>query len=47
LSGQDDVRMVQATVQALIQENTSLQERITAEEQTKSIFGWLFKLFAN
>jgi len=47
LSNQEDITMVQATVQALIQENTSLQERITTEEQTRSIFGWLFKLFAN
>ncbi len=46
LSNQGDITMVQETIQALIQENTSLQERITAEEQTKSMFGWLFRLFA-
>jgi len=46
LSNQGDITMVQETIQALIQENTSLQERITAEEQTKSLFGWLFKLLA-
>ena len=47
MSNQEDVTVVQATIRALIQENTSLQERITTEEQTISIFGWLFKLFAN
>ena len=46
LSNQSDLTMVQETIQALIQENTSLQERITAEEQTKSMFGWLFRFFA-
>lgn len=46
LSNQGDITMVQETIQALIQENTSLQDRITAEEQTRSLFGWLFRLFA-
>lgn len=46
LSNQGDITMVQETIQALIQENTSLQERIIAEEQTKSLFGWFFRLFA-
>lgn len=45
LSNQGDITIVQETIQALIAENTSLQERITAEEQTKSIFGWLSRLF--
>jgi len=45
LSNQGDITMVQETIQVLIQENTSLQERITAEKQTKSIFGWLIRLF--
>lgn len=47
LTNQGDITAVQETIQALIQENTSLQDRITAEEQTKSLFGWLFKLFSN
>jgi hypothetical protein len=46
LSNQSDITMVQATIEALIQENISLQERIAAEEQTRSMFGWLFKLFS-
>jgi len=45
LFNQGDITMVQETIQALIQQNTSLQEKITAEEQIKSMFGWLFKLF--
>lgn len=45
LTNQGDLTVVQATIQALIQENTSLQERITVEEQTKSLFGWLVRLF--
>jgi len=46
LSNQRDITIVQKTIQALIQENIALQERITAEEQTRSMFGWLFRLFA-
>lgn len=46
LTNQGDMTMVQATIQALIAENTSLQERITTEEQTRSMFGWLFRFFA-
>ena len=44
LSGQEDVTMVQETIQALVEQNISLQERITKELQTKSLFGWLFML---
>lgn len=46
LSNQSDITMVQETIEALIQENTSLQQIISAEEQVKSMFGWLFRLFA-
>ena len=46
LANWGDATAVQETIQALTQENTSLQERITAEEQTKSMFGWLFRFFA-
>lgn len=46
LSNQGDITMVQETIQALIQENTSLQELIAAEEKTFGLFGWLFKFFA-
>ena len=46
LTNQGDITMVQETIQALISENTSLQERITSEEQTKSMFGWLFRFLS-
>ena len=46
LLNQGDITMVQATIEALVQQNTSLQEQITAEEGTKSLFGWLFRFFA-
>ncbi len=45
LSNGGDITTVQETIQALIAENTLLQERIVTEEQTKSLFGWLVKLF--
>lgn len=46
LSNQGDITKVQETIQALIQENTSLQELVAAEEKTFGLFGWLFKFFA-
>ena len=36
---------VDQIIQALKEQGQALQEQITAEEHTKSIFGWLFKLF--
>lgn len=46
LSNQSDINTVQETIQALIQQNTALQDLITAEENTFGLFGWLFKFFA-
>ena len=46
LYNQGDITMVQGTIEALIQENTALQDMIEAEEQTRSLFGWLFRLLA-
>jgi hypothetical protein len=46
LNNQGDQTTIQEAIQALIQENTSLEERITAEEGTKSLFGWLAKFLA-
>ena len=45
LYNQAELTAVQETIQALIQENTSLQEKIVAEEQMRSVFGWLLKYF--
>jgi len=36
---------LQEAIRALVQQNTTLQTRIQAEEKVGSIFGWLFKLF--
>jgi len=33
-------------VQALVSQNTSLEEQIQTEKQVKSAFGWLTKLLA-
>ncbi|MFA5136183.1 MAG: hypothetical protein WC489_02220 [Patescibacteria group bacterium] len=46
LTNQDDTTMIQATIQSLVNQNTALQEQIQAEEQTKSMFGWIFRFFA-
>ncbi len=45
LTNQGDITMVQETIQALVQQNTSLQDIITNEEQIKSLFGWLSRFF--
>jgi uncharacterized membrane protein YccC len=45
LTNKGDLTTVEETILALIQENTSLQESVVVEKQTKSLFGWLFKLF--
>jgi hypothetical protein len=46
LTNQSDITMVDSAIQALIEQNTELQETVTDESQSKSMFGWLFKLFA-
>ncbi|HUW21463.1 MAG TPA: hypothetical protein VMW41_02225 [Candidatus Bathyarchaeia archaeon] len=40
----DEAQLQEAT-QALVEQNTNLEEQIQAEEQVRSIFGWLVKLF--
>jgi len=40
-----DATQLQETIDALVQQNTSLQSQVKAEQNTKSLFGWLFKLF--
>lgn len=46
LTNQSEITMVQETIKALTDQNVSLQDRITLEEQSRSLLGWLFKLFA-
>jgi len=45
LTNQGNITMVQETIKALIAQNTALQERITTEEQSRNMFGWLFRFF--
>lgn len=40
-----DKTQLQEAIQALVEQNTALEEQIQAEEQIKSLFGWLVRLF--
>lgn len=46
LTNQGDITMVQEAIQALAEQNTALQDKIALENQSGSLFGWLFKSFA-
>ena len=46
LTNQSDITMVQETIQALIDQNVVLQDRINFEEKSSSLLGWFFRLFA-
>ena len=46
LTNQNDITLIQATIQALTDQNTALQDKVNTEEQSVSLFGWLFKLLA-
>jgi len=43
---QAEANQIAETTEALTQLNNSLQEQIEAEEDTQSLFGWLFRLLA-
>lgn len=45
LVNQSDIVMVQEIIQALIDQNTALQNKVISEEKTGSMFGWLLKFF--
>lgn len=45
LTNQSDIAMIEATIQALTEQNTQLQETVVGETQSKSMFGWLFRYF--
>lgn len=47
ISNEADETALETAIQALINQNTALEERINAEEETGSLFGWLVKLFSN
>lgn len=44
VQNQDDADQIQETIQALVEQNTALQDRVNLEENTGSLLGWLFKL---
>lgn len=46
LANQGDITMVEEAIQTLTDQNTALQDKISLEEQTNSLLGWLFKFFA-
>ena len=43
---QSEQVQIQAAIEALIQQNTALQEQVQAELNYKSLFGWLMNYFA-
>jgi hypothetical protein len=45
VANQAEEAQIQELVQALVEQNTVLEDQIQAEEQVGSIFGWLLKLF--
>jgi|GEM_PF-833854 len=46
LTNQSEITMLEETIQAMLEQNTQLQDTVTSETQTKSMLGWLFKYFA-
>lgn len=46
LKNKADQQQIQQTIQALVEQNTALQQLVLAKEKIGSLFGWLFKLFA-
>lgn len=47
VTNQADETQLEEAIQALIDQNTNLEEQLQTEEQIGSIFGWLIKLFYN
>jgi len=45
LANAGDINMVQETINALIEQNTSLQDRVSVENNQRSLLGWLIKFF--
>jgi len=46
LANQGDIMMVEEAIQTLTDQNTALQDKLSLEEQTNSLLGWLFRFFA-
>lgn len=47
LVNQEEITQVQEAIQAIVDQNVALQDRVALEEKSFSAFGWLFKFFAN
>lgn len=45
LINQADQNQVQEAIQAMVGQNTALEEHVGAKEKVGSVFGWLFRLF--
>lgn len=46
LTDETDIQTVEETILALTDQNTALQDRLSVENSSKSLFGWLFRLFS-
>lgn len=46
IQNQAEAQQLQQAIQVMEAQNTSLENQLQAEEQTKSLLGWFFKLFA-
>ena len=46
IADEADQDQIQVAIQALTEQNTALAEQIQTEEETTSLLGWLFRLFA-
>lgn len=46
LTDKGSITQIEDAIQALTQQNVSLQERLAFEQQSSGLFGWLFRLFA-
>jgi hypothetical protein len=47
VTNQADENQLEEAIQALIDQNTSLEDQVNAEERIGSIFGWFVRLFYN
>lgn len=45
LTNQNDIAIIEATIQALTKQNVQLQKTVTDENQSKNMLGWLFRYF--
>lgn len=46
ISNQADDQALTQAIQVMTEQNTALKDQISQQNQTRSLFGWLFRLFA-